>query len=165
MKKFVFSIIFIFAVALIFVACGSTDKKEKGDTFSKSEEAETREVKSDVNKAKDDSDGADEEKGGDVTSNIPQWVTDGGESVSSSEKICAVGVGRRSMDLMMSMMFVRDRALAELAKKLGDGVVKQVKQEDSYMSSEGMIYILVCADRESNKQEETDNKDEEKTDK
>ena len=67
MKKFVCSIVLVFAGALICAACGSAEKKENGDVVAKSEDEKNED------------------------NQVPQWVMDGGESASSDEEICAVG--------------------------------------------------------------------------
>ena len=159
MKKFVCSIVLVFAVALICAACGSTDKKENGDAVAKSEEVKNE----------------DEQ--------VPQWVMDGGESASSDEEICAVGQSEATKRMIgPATQHAVSEAQLLLCQKVAIGnecnlpKSKMKKMIQSRVNEYGRIpiYVLVCINRkdlEENKKEteketpETGNADEtDKTD-
>lgn len=184
MKKFFCSTILVFALALICVACGSTDKKDNGDAVAKSEEVKNEQVPSDVD-GKENNDSND-------------WITEWIKSNSSDDEICAVGsveTTKRFMgEAMTNAVMDAKRQLCILQsqasyKKSSDESSKSALHTDSSEYSfecnlpakmkgqrQSMvneygripIYVLVCVDRkdlEENKKESeeaTDQTDEDK---
>ena len=149
MKKFVCSTILVFAVALIFVSCGSSDKRGEGNAVAKSEEAKTGEEQ------------------------IPQWVKDGAESATSDEEICAVGEMQTTKGMINQAM---SQAVSEaqflLCKKVDIGnecnlsksKMKKMSQSRVDVCGRVTLYVLVCIDRkdlEENKKEESEEKTDE----
>ncbi len=155
MKKFVCSTILVFAVALIFVSCGSSDKREEGNAVAKSEEAKTEEEQ------------------------IPQWVMDGGESASSDEEICAVGQSEAATKRMIgpAIQHAVSEAQLLLCQKaaiwndcnLPKSKMKKMSQSRVDKFGRIPIYVLVCIDRkdlEENKERSEETTDQtDKTDK
>ncbi len=158
MRKFGFPVILIFVVALMVVACGTTNKKGN------------EEVKA------GESGGPNEEK--------DDWITEWIKSNSSDDEICAVGIQKTSDAFMgdamqMAIMRAHEQLCVMIAGgkeecKLPPSKEKGWRQDNADENGRFSIYVLVCVDRkdlEENKKESeettsgTDNTDEtDKTD-
>lgn len=153
MKRFIVSALLIVALALISVACGSASVKNSNTQ----EVSQVGQVKPEVENS---------ENSQKTIEQLPQWVMDGGESISSSEERCVVGklsYTQNAEDFSMAVMDAFDIARIKFCRstvrvdidtasnttvtRMSRCVVPATEKRDVWKSDDGTIYVLVCANR------------------
>ena len=153
MKRFIVSVLLIVAIALISVACGSASVKNS-NTQKVSQVGQVKpEVENSENSQK-------------TIEQLPQWVEDGGESVSSSKERCVIGkvsYTQNAEDFSMAVMDAFDRARIKFCRstvsvdidtasdttvtKMSRCVIPATEKREVWKSADGIVYVLVCANR------------------
>lgn len=175
MKRTVVSILSLYFIGLISVSCGTapandSDVPEVSEVNQrKPEREEISQVEETENFQKTDE------------TQKPQWLDDGGESTSSPKERCVIGeasaidVKDQSMATIQAFDKARikfckstvsvdiDTATGTTVTRMSRCVIPATEKRDAWESSDGRIYILVCANRneiddeyEDERMEETD---------
>ena len=175
MKKLIVSTIMVCVITLI-ISCGSIPTKESGisndagtpkdnketlkdneETLKDNEETlkdneETLKDNEETLKDNEETPKDNEEtpKDNEETpkdNEVPQWVKDGGESLTTAERACAVGsTGCEEVEhLAFDMQIAFNEAKINLARKLGTNLLPVTSGEDTYIDpATRTCFALVC---------------------
>ena len=154
MKKLIVSTIMVCVITLI-ISCGSIPTKESGisnDAGTPKDNKETLKDNEETLKDNEETPKDNEEtpKDNEETpkdNEVPQWVKDGGESLTTAERACAVGsTGCEEVEhLAFDMQIAFNEAKINLARKLGTNLLPVTSGEDTYIDpATRTCFALVC---------------------